>query len=165
MMRKRLAIAQERDQQHPPGAAGVEGQEDQDNVVEIQSIRHLIDELERAEDKLVVVSFHATWCAACRKVQPLVQDEVKGREDVVLLKVRYDTNKQICKTLGVRKLPYFHFYRGSEGKLEDFSASAKTFHRIKEAIAQHGTPRCTLGENHIVPDELQELVGRPQDPK
>lgn len=125
-------------------------------VVDIRSIQQLIDELEQAGDALVIVAFHATWCAACRKVQPLVQKYVKDREDVVLLKVNYDRNKQICRSLSVKKLPYFHFYRGSQGKLEDFSASAKTFQRIRDAVALHGTPRCALGPN-AVPKALEKL--------
>ena len=150
------AIAHERAER--AGGEGEGPSDHQANVVDISSIAQFIAELERAGDKLVVVSFHATWCQACRKVQPLVQQEVFGREDVVLLKVRYDTNKQICKTLSVKKLPFFHFYRGSEGRLDAFSASTKTFHRIQDAVREHGTPRCTLGENKIVPQELQDLV-------
>ena len=132
----------------------------QTNVVEIHSIQQLIDELAYAGDALVIVAFHATWCAACRKVQPLVQNEVRDREDIVLLKVNYDQNKPICRSLSVKKLPYFHFYRGSQGKLDDFSASAKTFHRIKDAIALHGTPRCALGPNYVptaLEDALEDL--------
>ena len=152
------AIAHEREGATSRSRGGEEA-ETPENVKDITSIRQLIDELERATDKLVIVSFHATWCSACRKVQPKVVNQVKNRaEDILLLKVRYDTNKSICKTLGVRKLPYFHFYRGSQGRLADFSASAKTFHRITDAIEEHGTPRCTLGENHIVPHELEDLL-------
>jgi len=135
-----------------------EGEGNEAKVVEISSIKQLIDNLEQAQDSLVIVSFHAKWCAACRKVQPLVRKEVLEREDkdIVLLKVNYDLNKQICKSLSVKKLPYFHFYRGSQGKLAEFSASAKTFQRIKDAIALHGAPQCTLGDN-AVPEALETL--------
>jgi thiol:disulfide interchange protein len=142
------AIAQDRESERTT--------EDKDKVVDISSIKQLIDNLEQAQDSLVIVAFHAKWCAACRKVQPMVAKEVVEQDNMVLLKVNYDLNKQICKSLAVKKLPYFHFYRGSQGKVAEFSASAKTFHRIKDAIALHGAPQCTLGEN-AVPKALEEL--------
>mmetsp|Transcript_20180 Transcript_20180/g.42807 ORF Transcript_20180/g.42807 Transcript_20180/m.42807 type:complete len:234 (-) Transcript_20180:422-1123(-) len=124
-------------------------------VVDVRSIQQLINELEEAGDKLAIVAFHATWCQACRRVQPMLQEYVSDRSDVVLLRVNYDHNKSICKALSVKKLPYFHFYRGSQGKLADFSASKKTFHRLEDALAQHGTPRCSLGKPKL-PEPLQQ---------
>lgn len=43
--------------------------------------------------------------------------------DILFLKVNFDENKQMCKSLNVKVLPYFHFYRGADGQLESFSCS------------------------------------------
>ncbi len=52
--------------------------------------------------------------------------------DVEFLKVNFDENKPMCKSLNIKFLPYFHFYRGAEGCLEGFSCSlAKVFLKIK----------------------------------
>lgn len=41
----------------------------------------------------------------------------------MFLKVNFDENKPMCKSLNVKVLPYFHFYRGADGQLESFSCS------------------------------------------
>jgi hypothetical protein len=52
--------------------------------------------------------------------------------DVEFLKVNFDENKPMCKSLNIKFLPYFYFYRGAEGCLEGFSCSlAKVFLKIK----------------------------------
>ena len=43
--------------------------------------------------------------------------------DILFLKVNFDENKPMCKSFDVKVLPYFHFYRGTNGKLESFSCS------------------------------------------
>lgn len=48
-------------------------------------------------------------------------------------------------------LPYFMFYRGAEGKLEEFSASSKRIHLIQEAIDRHSTDRCFLSSDEEEP--------------
>ena len=93
--------------------------------------------------------------------------------NIVFLKVNFDENKPMCKSLNVKVLPYFHFYRGADGQLESFSCSlAKVkkaahthqnllnvfgltfsslffllfqFQKIKDAIRLHNTDRCSIG--------------------
>ena len=43
--------------------------------------------------------------------------------EILFLKVNFDENKPMCKSLNVKVLPYFHFYRGAHGQLESFSCS------------------------------------------
>ena len=43
--------------------------------------------------------------------------------DIMFLKVNFDENKPMCRSLNVRVLPFFHFYRGADGLLESFSCS------------------------------------------
>jgi hypothetical protein len=65
--------------------------------------------------------------------------------DVEFLKVNFDENKPMCKSLNIKFLPYFYFYRGAEGCLEGFSCSLAKLQKLKDAIAQHNTARCSLG--------------------
>ena len=51
----------------------------------------------------------------------------------------------MCKSLGIKVLPYFHFYRGAEGRLEAFSCSLSKLQKLRDAIAQHNTDRCSIG--------------------
>lgn len=43
--------------------------------------------------------------------------------EILFLKVNFDENKSLCKSLNVKVLPFFHFYRGSDRLLESFSCS------------------------------------------
>ncbi|CAI5941115.1 unnamed protein product [Closterium sp. NIES-65] len=43
--------------------------------------------------------------------------------DVIFLQVEFDPNKQLCRSLGIKRLPFFHFYRGADGLLDAFPAT------------------------------------------
>jgi hypothetical protein len=43
--------------------------------------------------------------------------------EILFLKVNFNENKPMCRSLNVKVLPYFHFYRGAHGQLESFSCS------------------------------------------
>jgi thiol-disulfide isomerase/thioredoxin len=75
---------------------------------DIHSTREFVDALANASDKLVVVDFYATWCGSCRALYP---------------KVNINENKSMCKSLNIKVLPFFHFYRGAEGCIDSFSCS------------------------------------------
>ncbi|KAL9660770.1 hypothetical protein QQ045_025588 [Rhodiola kirilowii] len=57
--------------------------------------------------------------------------------EILFLKVNFDENKSLCKSLNIKVLPYFHFYRGANGLLESFSCSLAKFQKLKDAIATH----------------------------
>mmetsp|Transcript_26538 Transcript_26538/g.87006 ORF Transcript_26538/g.87006 Transcript_26538/m.87006 type:complete len:94 (-) Transcript_26538:1490-1771(-) len=65
-------------------------------------------------------------------------------EDIIFLKVNFDENKSLCKSLGVKVLPFFQLYRGPEGRVAAFSASLSKINRLREAISVHNTARCYL---------------------
>ena len=95
----------------------------------------------------MVVDFFATWCGSCRALYPkLLQLARENEENMVVLKVNFDENKKMSKQLGVKVLPFFILYRGSMGKVAEFSASLSKLQRLRSAIAEHSTPFCSIGE-------------------
>ncbi|KZV20380.1 Atypical CYS HIS rich thioredoxin 2, partial [Dorcoceras hygrometricum] len=112
------------------------------NMKDIHSTQEFLSALSEAGDKLVIVEFYGTWCASCRAIFPRTADE---HPDIVFLKVNFDENKSLCKSLNVKVLPHFHFYRGADGLLESFSCSLAKFQKVKEAIELHNTARCSIG--------------------
>jgi hypothetical protein len=56
--------------------------------------------------------------------------------EVEFIKVDFDENKPMCKSLNVKFLPFFHFYRGAEGKLDAFSCSLS---KVGEIILLYST--------------------------
>ncbi|XP_058073912.1 thioredoxin-like 2, chloroplastic isoform X2 [Magnolia sinica] len=102
------------------------------NMIDIHSTEEFLSALSQAGDKLVIVDFYGTWCGSCRALFPKLCKTAEEHPDILFLKVNFDENKPMCKSLNVKVLPYFHFYRGADGQLESFSCSlAKVlYHRI-----------------------------------
>eukprot|EP00249_Psilotum_nudum_P001827 c14527_g1_i1 orf=473-1207(-) len=115
------------------------------NMLDINSPKELTDAVTAAGEKLVVIEFFASWCGSCRALYPKLCKLAAEHQDVVFLKVNFDENKPLCKTLEVKVLPYFHLYRGANGQLDMFSCSLTKLQRLKDAIATHNTARCSLG--------------------
>ena len=90
-----------------------------------------------AGDRLVVVDFYARWCGACRALAPKLAKIAEANPDVIVLKVEFDDNKDMCRSMGVKVLPFFQLYRGAEGKVASFSASLSKSHKLADAVAEH----------------------------
>eukprot|EP01023_Acetabularia_acetabulum_P015874 TRINITY_DN17797_c0_g2_i2.p1 TRINITY_DN17797_c0_g2~~TRINITY_DN17797_c0_g2_i2.p1 ORF type:complete len:246 (+),score=33.63 TRINITY_DN17797_c0_g2_i2:222-959(+) len=116
----------------------------QPNMIEVNSAQELVDVLACFNSRLVIVDFYATWCGACRALHPKLTKLCKENPDIILVKVNWEKNREIAKPLGVKVLPYFQFYYGPQGKIAQFSASVSKIQRLKNAIAEHTTPRCLL---------------------
>ena len=55
-----------------------------------------------ARDRLIVLDFYANWCGACKALYPKLCKLSDENPEIVLLKVNFDQNKQLCKALGVK---------------------------------------------------------------
>ena len=71
---------------------------------------------------------------------------MESREEVLFVKVNYDQNKPLSRTLGVKVLPTFHMFRGPSGRVAEFSASLSKIQRLRDALDAHGAPRCIIGD-------------------
>ncbi|KAK6147723.1 hypothetical protein DH2020_018635 [Rehmannia glutinosa] len=129
------------------------------NMIDIHSTQEFLNALSQAGDKLVIVEFYGTWCASCRALFPKLCRTAAEHPEILFLKVNFDENKPMCKTLNVKVLPYFHFYRGADGQLESFSCSLAKFQKIKDAIELHNTARCSIGPPKGIDDlNLESLL-------
>lgn len=82
--------------------------------------------------------------------------------DVILLKVDFDSNKAMCKTLGVKVLPFFHIYHGAEGRVAAFSCTTSKFQRMRDALEEWHTPICSLEQNPGLP-EFPDIIPHPNE--
>ncbi|XP_044471627.1 thioredoxin-like 2, chloroplastic [Mangifera indica] len=133
------------------------------NMIDIHSTQEFLGALSQAGDKLVIVEFYGSWCASCRALYPKLCRTAEEHPEILFLKVNFDENKPMCKSLNVKVLPYFHFYRGADGQLESFSCSLAKFQKIKDAIQQHNTARCSIGPPKGVGDLSLEAISSPVD--
>jgi thiol-disulfide isomerase/thioredoxin len=110
------------------------------NMKDINGTPELLEALCDNQDKLVVVDVYAKWCGACRALYPKLCK--LGRQfdgKMVLLKVNFDENKDMCKSLGVKVLPYMIMYRGNKGRVEEFSVSISKIKMLREKLDIHTT--------------------------
>ncbi|XP_057479677.1 thioredoxin-like 1-2, chloroplastic [Actinidia eriantha] len=114
-------------------------------MIEIDSAQELVDSLLNAGDRLVVVDFYSPGCGGCRSLHPKICQLAESNLNAIFLKVNYEELKRMCHCLHIRVLPFFRFYRGAHGRLSSFSCTNATIKKFKDALAKHGTDRCTLG--------------------
>ena len=124
------------------------------NFIDVRSEDELRDVMRAAygnerASTLLVVEFYAKWCNSCRRLYPRLRRLAEQEQDVLFCKIDFDACKDLCRKLGVVKLPYFHVYNGSGSRLADFAASLDPakFKRLTDAIATHRAPRCVLRPN------------------
>ena len=132
-----------------------------ENMIECDDTMAFLGVLNEHSDKLVVVDVYARWCGACRALYPKLCKIAAEYPDVVFVKVNFDANKDLCKSLGVKVLPYFKFYRGTEGCVAQFSASIAKIKILRAALNEHSAERCAVVEGARVEyddvDDLREL--------
>jgi len=66
------------------------------NVVEIKSAEEFETLVEKSSDSLVV-DFYADWCAPCRMLAPVLEQKLKDKEKVKLVKVNVDNNSDLAE--------------------------------------------------------------------
>ncbi|PNW84767.1 hypothetical protein CHLRE_03g157800v5 [Chlamydomonas reinhardtii] len=131
------------------------------NMRDINSIQELVDALSDAGDRLVIVEFYAQWCNACRALFPKICKIMAENPDVLFLKVNFDDNRDACRTLSVKVLPYFHFYRGAEGRVAAFSATISKLQLFKDAVETYSAAFCSL-EPAPGLAEFPDLIAHPE---
>ncbi|XP_074281396.1 thioredoxin-like 1-1, chloroplastic [Silene latifolia] len=117
----------------------------QPNMKEIASAEDLVNSLQKAGDQLVVVDFFSPGCGGCKALHPKICQLAEMNPDVQFLQVNYEEHKSMCYSLNVHVLPFFRFYRGSEGRVCSFSCTNATIKKFKDALAKYSPPRCSLG--------------------
>ncbi|KAK6153423.1 hypothetical protein DH2020_013062 [Rehmannia glutinosa] len=117
----------------------------QPNMIEINSAPELVDYLLNSGDRLVIVDFYSPGCGGCKALHPKICQLAEQNPNAIFLKVNYEQHKAMCYALHVHVLPFFRFYRGAQGKVCSFSCTNATIKKFKDALAKHGTERCSLG--------------------
>lgn len=120
------------------------------DVFVIKSTNDMIDFLSK-DDRLCIIKFYATWCKSCQKfglrydklasihgdiVDPKDKTRVLDEGQVRFAEVEFSANAKMCRTLGIKRLPYVHFYRGAEGRLAEFAAGPSKFNLVIDKLKE-----------------------------
>jgi thioredoxin 1 len=66
---------------------------------------------------VVLIDFHADWCAPCKTLSPILEDLKRKRgDDLKLVKIDIDKNPSLSQMLNVRSVPTILLYK--EGQLK-----------------------------------------------
>eukprot|EP00977_Amphora_coffeiformis_P018421 scaffold6474_cov189-Amphora_coffeaeformis.AAC.7 len=107
-----------------------------------------LDKFLAEDDRLCLVKFHAAWCKSCQRFNLHFKQlagqfadwekdgEVVKKNSVRIAEVEWGANTQLCKSLGVTKLPSIFFY--SEGmKIDSLAAGPTRFFKVREAVQRY----------------------------
>jgi thiol-disulfide isomerase/thioredoxin len=115
----------------------------------------LVEQLEAGarEGQLVIVDIYTSWCASCKSLHPKLVKIAAANPEVRFVTINFEHAKPLCKSLGVKVLPYFIVYKGREGKVAEFTASISKIFRLHDAIKDHACrgDSCRVADDEPVP--------------
>jgi thioredoxin len=111
-------------------------------MLKIENISQF-NQLISSSDNIVVVDFHAKWCAPCKMLGPIFEQCVEEDKDIVGVKIDIDEQKEIQIEQGIRSIPTLVFFKGgkvihtksgmmSESNLKSLFEKLKTEHNVLE---------------------------------
>jgi thioredoxin-like negative regulator of GroEL len=134
-------------------------------ITHIDSAAAFQEYLQAPDDRITVVSFHAAWCKSCQKFGRLYQKLAVDRADWVagdtkilkinknnknknaviletgevrLASIEWKANTELCRSLGVTRLPSVHYYQKGR-KLAGFPAGPSKFQLVKDRLTYYQT--------------------------
>ena len=89
---------------------------------------------------VIIVKASAKWCSPCKKVLPLVLDLLdKMPENVKLLEIDVDKDKDLATFFDIRQLPTFISYIGKDKMDVAIGSNEKTVRAFFQKIEVHLT--------------------------
>ncbi|NMR19729.1 thioredoxin [Cellulomonas fimi] len=89
-----------------------------------------------ASDKPVLVDIWATWCAPCRRTEPIIEELAAEHGDKVrFVKLDADANNETVTRYGVVSIPTFNLYSG--GELVKSLVGARTKPQFLEELGEY----------------------------
>eukprot|EP00571_Detonula_confervacea_P011122 CAMPEP_0172306924 /NCGR_PEP_ID=MMETSP1058-20130122/7887_1 /TAXON_ID=83371 /ORGANISM="Detonula confervacea, Strain CCMP 353" /LENGTH=276 /DNA_ID=CAMNT_0013018965 /DNA_START=364 /DNA_END=1194 /DNA_ORIENTATION=+ len=123
------------------------------NLRTVQTLEEYKEVLDENRGKIVVARFFATWCKACKAIQPAYYRMASLYPHVIFLEVPVtNQNANLHQGLEVPSLPYGHIYSPEAGLVEELKISRKHFHNLVKMVRWYDEGECKL-DDHVVPPE------------
>lgn len=101
------------------------------------------------DDRLTVIKFYGSWCKSCAKFgiryKKLALEEGDKVKDGKLIapgrvrfaEVEFGANARLCRSFGIRRLPYIHMHKGKAGKVADFVCGPAKFQQLIDKVNEY----------------------------
>ncbi|KAL3809315.1 hypothetical protein ACHAXA_008714 [Cyclostephanos tholiformis] len=119
------------------------------NLRTIRTLEEYRDALDGCgkDGRIVVVRFFATWCKACKAIQPSYYRLASLYPSITFLEVPVTTeNANLHQGLEVPSLPYGHIYYPGAGLVEEMRISRRHFHELSRAVRWYNEGMCGVGD-------------------
>lgn len=117
------------------------------NLKLVHTLEEYKEVLDEHKDKMVVVRFFATWCKACKAIQPSYYRMASLYPHIIFLEVPVtNDNVNLHQGLEVPSLPYGHIYYPNAGLVEEMKISKKYFHNLVKCVRWYDVGECELSE-------------------
>lgn len=83
----------------------------------------------------LVIDCMASWCGSCKQVTPLIDKLAEAyRDDVAVMKLDFDANRQVSKRFGLQGIPAVMFFQN--GRLLETLTGIKSYQEYSAAVAR-----------------------------
>ena len=126
----------------------------QNTVPKIETINGLtefLDLIAKPDDRILVIEFYASWCKSCHKFGMKFKQLARTHGDLIdengniveegkvrFAQIEYGANSRLCKTFGIKKLPFVQIYKAPLGKITEFICGPATFdEKVKSRLERY----------------------------
>lgn len=68
------------------------------------------------KEGIVLVDFYANWCGPCKMLAPVLEEVIKEKKDLKIIKVDVDKHNQLARNYGVMSIPNMFIIKNGEIK-------------------------------------------------
>ncbi len=70
------------------------------------------------KEGIVLVDFYADWCGPCKMIAPILEEFSNNHQDVKVLKVNVDEEKELASKYSIMAIPTLHLYKNGNLEIE-----------------------------------------------
>jgi len=117
------------------------------NIKTVSTLEEYKEVLDQEHGKIIVARFFATWCKACKAIQPAYYRMASLYPQIIFLEVPVtNENANLHQGLDVPSLPYGHIYYPQAGLVEELKISRKYFRNLVRLVRWYDQRECNLDE-------------------
>lgn len=100
-----------------------------------KSIIEIVKETIKNSNSPVILKFFATWCAPCRRLQPIVQKVHEHFGDsIIIINIDVDMYKALCHEYNIRHIPTLVYFKNGAEQRRTNSTGKDTIVKVIQQL-------------------------------